>query len=428
MSAYNHTSDTVSLAGLAKEIYPVNEIKDMEQKVTAFKKEVKEETELTFSPAQDGSFIFPIKAYGAHGQRMINQKETLPYGKPSNVVQGRSFIKEYAGVIEFTKRELTLAKKGAQAFADVKTFEMESLIENAHKYFNRQMANGNGLGTMTLVLGNQAAAQTVIEVDDATPFQIGMVLDMFNAAGTVKQADSVIVQDIDILSTPMSITLTEGLVIQVDDNGIICLAGVRDNMSADGKEMIGIPLAIDDGTLATSFQGIVRSGVGEVPNYRGISVDALGAPLSVGLIAQLMTRAFRIGGIQFDQLSDVYWLISPEQWRAYASEAIPQIRFSPTDPLDLAKGYGGGAAYEMAGKRVVMDTDVARDRAYLIKKDAVKMAVAAPLDWEDELGGTTLKWLSGTPQGIMVLYALMQFFVSDVRSLAGITNLSAVPI
>src|SRR5689334_16506842 len=121
---YNTVSDTQSLAGLAKELYPISEIKDMEQRVTAFRKEVKDDSELNFSAKNDGSFIFPVKASGAHGQKMINQKEALPHGKPSSVVQGTAFVKEYAGVIEFTKRELELAKKNAGSFAEAKTFEM----------------------------------------------------------------------------------------------------------------------------------------------------------------------------------------------------------------------------------------------------------------------------------------------------------------
>lgn len=427
MSAYNSVSDTVALEGLAKEIYPIEEIKKIEQLVTAFKQEVEETKSLQFSPKNDGSFIFTVKGQGAHGQKMINQREALPRGKPSAFTQGEAVIKEYAGVIEFTKRELELAKKNAATFADAKTSEMESLIENAHKYVNRQIANGNGQGTMTLVQGAQAIGQTVIEVDDATPFQIGMVLDQFDSAGTTKENENIIVEDIDILSSPNTITLTEAIPVAASDNGILCLAGVRDNASADGKEMIGLPLVIDDGTLASSFQGIIRTGAGEVPNYRGISLAAGGGALSVALIAQLMTRAHRIGGVQFDQMSDCYWLLSPEQWRSYAAQAIPQIHFTSDEPLDLAKGYGK-PKYEIAGKRAVLDTDVSRTSAYLIRKNAIKMAVATEMDWESDLGGTSLKWLSGYPQGIMLLYALMQFFSESPREVAGITGLASVAI
>jgi hypothetical protein len=382
---------------------------------------------LKFSAKNDGTFIFPVKVQGPHGQKMINQREQLPFGKPSSVVQGTAVVKEYAGVIEFTKRELELAKKNAASFADAKTFEMEGLIENAHKYFNRQIANGDGTGTMTLIEGVQAIGQTVIEVDDATPFQIGMVLDFYNAAGTSKTNASVIVEDIDILSTQNTITLSEAITVATEDNGVICLAGVKDNAATDGKEMMGLPLVIDDGTLAASFQGIVRSGAGEVANYRGISLDAAGAPLSVALISQLMSRAFRIGGVQFNQIKDCYWLLSPEQWRTYAAQSISQILFSPTDKPDIAGVYGQ-SEYQIAGKRAVLDTDVSRTKAYIIKKDAIKMAVATPLDWESDLGGTSLKWLSGYPQGIMLLYALQQFFSESPREVAGITGLATVAI
>lgn len=416
------SSNTTTLAGLAKEIYPISEIKALEQLVTNFKKEVEDDTELEFSAKDGGTFVFPVKAYGPHGQKMMNEREAIPGATPSNVAQGEAKVKEYVGVLQFTKRELELASKNPQSFAAAKTFEMEGLIENAHKYFNRQIANGNGLGTITLVEGAQVA-QTTIEVDDATPFQIGMVIDFFDSAGTVKQAGQITVMDIDILSTQNTIEVD--IAVDCDDNAIICIAGVRDNMAADGKEMIGLPSVTDDGTLAASFQGIVRVGAGEVPNYRGIELDASNGPLSVALINQLMTRAFRIGGVDFVNLSDVYWLISPEQWRTYASLSIPQIRFLPTDSPDMNKSFG---QYEIMGKRVVVDTDVSRTRAYILRKRAFKMGVATALDWEEDLGGTSLKWLSGFTQGIMMLYALQQAFSQSPREAAAITDLATVPI
>lgn len=427
MPTYNTVSDTVSLEGIAKELYPIDEIKKLEQINTNFKKEVEDDTSLKFSPRNDGTFIFAVKASGPHGQKMINQREALPYGKPSNVVQGTASIKEYAGVIEFTKRELELAKKNAATFADAKTFEMEGLIENAHKYFNRQIAAGDGSGTMTLLAATEAVGQTTLSVDDATPFQIGMVIDQFNAAGTTKQNASLVITDIDILSATNTITVDTALTVEGEDNGIICLAGVRDNAASDGKEMIGMPLVTDDGTLAATFQGIIRTGAGETPNYRGISLDANSAPLSHELISQLMSRSQRIGGVDFAKMKDVYWLLSPEQWRSYAASSISQIRFAPNDAMDIAKGYGD-PIYEIAGKRAVLDTDVSRTSAYIIKKDAVKMAVATPLDWESDLGGTSLKWLSGYPQGIMLLYALQQFFSESPRECARIYDLGAVSI
>lgn len=427
MSTYQNVSTTTALEGAAKEIYPIEAIKELEQRDTSFLKEVDETSELEFSPVEEGSFNFAVMASSAHGQKMINQQEALPRGKPSNVVQGKAFVKEYAGVIEFTKRGLELGKKNPAVYADFKTIEMESLITNAGKYFNRQIANGTGVGTMTLIQGAQAIGQTVIEVDDATPFQIGMVLDFWDSAGTTKQNDQLVVEDIDIFSSPNTITLTEALPVASDDNGIICIAGARDNASTDGKEFSGMPLVTDDGTLKTTFQNIIRTGAGETPNYRGISLDASGAPLNENLISQIFTRSKRVASTNFSKISDCYWLISPEQLRAYMARAIPQIHFAPKDKMDLAGSYGEPEQF-IAGKRVVEDDDVDRNSAYIIRKTAVKMAVARALDWESDLGGTSLKWLSGYPQGIMLLYALQQFFSESPREAARIYNLASVSI
>lgn len=417
-------SNTVTLAGLAKEIFPISEIKAMEQVNTTLYKEIPEKRNLDYSAKDGGSFTFPVKAFGPHGQKMMNEQEALAKGKSSNVVQGKSFVKEYAGVLQFTKRELELAKGDVQSFANAKTFEMENLIINAHKYFNRQVANGDGHGTMTLVTGGQTvAAGNPINVDDATMFQIGQVIDIFDAAGTVKAVDQATVTDIDILSTQNTITLDIDVVVA--DNGIICISGVRDNASTDGKEMIGLPLVVDDGTLQASFQNIPRTGVGAVYNYRGITLDASSAPISVSLINQLTTRAYRISGVDFVTSNDAYFLFSPEQWRAYSSLATPQIRFMPSDAPDLNKQF---TQYECMGKRVVLDTDVSRTRVYLMKKSAVSMAIPTALDWESDLGGTTLKWLSGTTQGVMVLYSLLQMFSQAPRDAAAITSLATVEI
>lgn len=414
-------SSTTTLSGLAKELYPLSEIKDMEQRVTAYKMEVDEAEGLEFSAASGGTFKFPVKASGPHGQKMMNEQEALPTARTSNVVQGTAAVKEYAGVLQFTKRELELAKGDAKSFANAKTFEMEGLIEQAHKYFNRQMVAGTGVGTMTLVQGTQTA-QTQIEVDDASPFMIGQVLDIWNSAGTAKQASSIVVTDIDLLSSPNSITVDT--TTTCDDNGIITLAGLRDNMATDGKEMFGLSMATDDGTDAATFQGITRTGAGEVPNYRGIEFS-VGGPISVEAINRLCTRSLRMAGTDFVKSNDCYFLFSPEQWRSYASLAVPQVRFQPTDSADFNKPY---TQYECMGKRVVIDTDLERTRVYLIKKSAAKLAVAAPLDWEEDLGGTSLKWLSGYAQGIMLLYALMQHFFPAPRDMAALVGLTSVDI
>ena len=420
------SSNTETLAGLAREVYPVSEIQKLEQLLATFLSEIEEGEGLDFSPTEGGSFKFPVKAYGPHGQKMMNEQEALPTARASNVVQGRSFVKEYVGILQFTKRELELARSAPQAFANAKTFEMEGLIENAVKYENRQVANGDGSGLITLVNGAQIAGETDIEVDDATPFQIGMVIDIWDAAGTSKTMDSVVITDINILSSPNVITIDTAVPVGgVADNSQIYLASVHDNASTDGKEMIGLPLVTDDGTLSASFQDIVRTGVGEVPNYRGITLDALSSPISVALINQLMTRALRVGGTDFTKRKDVYHLVSPEQWRAYASLAVPLTRFMVSDSPDGNKQFG---EFECMGKRVVLDTDVSRTRWTVLTKKAVNMATAAQLDWESDLGGTSLKWLSGYTQGVMILYGLKQMFSQNPREAAAITNLQAVSI
>lgn len=410
---------TSTLSGIAKELYPDSEIKKLEQLHTAFKKEVEEDTKLNYSSASNGTFKFAVKAYGPHGQKMMNESEALPTARAGNFVQGTSSLKEYAGVLQFTKREMALAQGDPESFADAKTLEMECLIENAQKYFNRQMANGIGTGQITLVNGAQVA-DTTIEVDDATSFQIGMVIDIFDAAGTVKQADGIVVTNVDFLSATNTITVDTATTC--DDNGIIVIAGVKDNAATDGKEMIGLPLCIDDGTLAAAFQGITRS---TTPNYKGITLNAAAAPISVSLINQLMTRAYRIGQVDFFKDNSSYFLMSPEQWRAYTALSIPQVQFMPSDSPDGNKPI---SQFSIAGKRVVIDTDVDRTRVYLIKKDAIKLAVAEKLDWEDELGGTDVKWLSGTTQAVLVLYGLQQMYCVNPRELAGLTNLATVSI
>lgn len=420
------SSNTETLAGIAKEIYPVEEIAAMEQTMTTFWKEIPEGKGLEYSPLDGGKFKFPVKASGPHGQKMMNEREGLPNPRSSRVVQGESYIKEYAGVLQFTKRELELAKKSPQAFATAKTFEMANLIENAYKYFNRQVANGNGTGVITTVT---VAGSGVPEltVADATPFQINMVCDIFNAAGT-KIFSEVVVEDIDYLTDPDAhvVTFDQDITSAVDVDSKIYIAGVNDNAATDGKEMIGLPLVYDDGSEYAEFQGIVRSGANEVPNYRGITVDADGAPLSPQLINQLMTRAKRIGGVDFEGSSDAYWLFSPEQWRVYASLAIPLVRYMPSDSPDQNKMI---SQKECAGKRVVEDTDVSRNAITIIKKStALEKAMPVPLDWESDLGGTSLKWLSGSLQGVMVLYALAQMFSRKPRDLAAVTNLETVAI
>jgi len=415
-------SDTVTLAGMAKEVYPISDIQKLEAISTDLLKELKTATDLDFSAVDGGSFKFAVKANGPHGQKMMNEKENLATATSSRVVQGKSYVKEYAGVLEFTKRELELAKKNdVKSFAAAKTFEMGGLIENAHKYFNRQAANGDGFGHITLVNGALTGLTTSVVVDDATPFQIGMVIDIWDAAGTTKQTAAATVMDIEFIASQ---TIVLDVSPTCDNDAIICIAGVMDNAAADGKEMIGLPLVFDDGSTAATFQGIVRTGALEVPNYRGVSL-AVNAPISVDAVNKGFSRAKRITDIDFEKRSDAFWCMSSEQWRSYCSLSVAQVQFSPTDSPDL---NNRNATRMLCGKRVVLDNDVSRTSMYLLTPDVMERAIATPLDWESDLGGTSLKWLSGTNMGVMVLYSLQQNFSRNPRAGFELSDITAVNI
>lgn len=423
--------DTTTFEGYAKELYPIKDIMDMEQRLTGLLNKVDRDPSLEFSMVNTsagvgGTFKFPVYASTPHGQKMINEREAIPQSTASNVIQGVGTLKEYVGVLDFTKRALALGKSDKAAFANVKIAEAEQLIENAHKYFNRQMATGTGVGTITLVSGVQSgvAAGTMFNVDDASHFQIGQVLDFWSSSGATKQLADAVVTDIDFLSATNQIALDVALTC--DDNAIICLAGVRDNMSTDGKEFTSIEMCVDDGSDSAVFQGITRTGAGEVPNYRGIVKSAGGAALSLSMINQLIARSMRVGGIKFEQLKDVYWCISPEQWTAYVALTQAQYRYGPSDSPDGNKQYANGP--QILGKEVVVDTDVSRSSLYIIKKDAIGRAVQTELGFDKELGGSEMKWLSGYPMGVQILYSLQNMFCRNPHGMAAIEGLATVTV
>lgn len=213
-----------------------------------------------------------------------------------------------------------------------------------------------------------------------THFKVGMFVDAFNGAG-VKQIDSIEIDDIDIAAE----TITLASAQSCDDNSWIYRENTNDSAPAVGKELAGKPLIADDGTLQANFEDIPRTGAGQVPNWRGLTMTLTGQNVSNDL---LQRAVFRMKTLSGTKVKKVY--SNTQQFRRYLDLTIPAVRFKKGESYDT--GYEEVPTWN--GMEWVIDTDCGFGDIYLEDDGWCTKYEVRGLR-ADDTDGKIIKWDSG---------------------------------
>ena len=366
--------DSTTIAGLLKRVYKDGDVENIQNQETETWKKLKKSPK---KPAGDG-FYGPATLEGnQRGQGSQNELEALRTPASQVPQQYKISPKVFSHIIRFSGLSADIAKGNEESFADNITYQYEEGMKDSAKELNAQLFR-DGSGKVAQVNGAVSASASVT-FDNGVPthFKRGMYVDMINGSA-VKQIDSIEVTDVDISAG----TITLASAQTCDDDSWIYRENTADNAPTDGKEIAGLPLVTDDGTLLTTYQNISRS---TYPQYDGITIDASSVNISNDLLNRTKARMKVLGGKSPKKICS-----NTSQMRKYLDIVTPTIRHETDETLDSQKV----PVPTWNGMEWICDTDCGFGDVYMWDPSHVLKFELRPLKLDDS-DGKTVKWDSG---------------------------------
>ncbi len=396
--------DSGTISGILKRVYSPEAIQDQQNRLYITW------PKLDTAPGRPtglGFFGSVLLAGNQEGLGSQNELESLRNSGQQRPEQYVIRPKILTDTVQFSGLSLEIAKGNEEAFANNLTFQTDEALRDSFKELNGQVFR-DGQGTLTLVNGAVVASATVV-LDSVQYIKQFMKLDIFDAAtNTIKQADSVQVIDINVTTN----TITLSVAVTVDDNAFVFRENVHDGAPTDGKELGGLDLAVDDGTVSATYEGIARTGSGSFPNWRGTIVNAGAVNLTNDLLQRTIMRMKVAGAPDPDFL-----IAHPQQTRKYLDIVTPLKRFDKTQTLD--SGY---TSLEWNGRPWMEDTDCPFDVVYFLNRTYFRKYEVHSLKLDDQ-SGSTLKWNPGFDSFIAYLKYYGNLGSQRPNALARLENL-----
>ena len=224
------------------------------------------------------------------GGGAINESETLRTAGNEDVQQFVISPKINEWTITISGLARAVSEGDEASFATGLVRQFDEALENMLKDLNRQCyGSGNGkLATITV-----ANTGTVQAFDTVQYLKPGMVCDTYT--GTTRVANSVTISSVDRANNQA--TFDSSFAGAVNDQ--LVREETRVSAASDGKEIAGTTLVIDDGTVATSFQGLSRT---SYPILKGNLIDAGSVNLSNDLLQRAADEVSIVGDGRIDMI------------------------------------------------------------------------------------------------------------------------------
>jgi len=226
------------------------------------------------------------------------------------------------------------------------------------------------------------AGNTDIVVDNGilTHFRRGMFLDFY--FGGSKQVAGAELADVDIPTS--TVILKNPLPAGVSDNADIYRESVNDSPPADGKELLGLPIVTDDGSLSTTYLGIDRT---TTFGWDGVTLNAAGVNLSNDLLQRSISRNKILNGGKTPNKI----VSNTQQMRKYLDILTPLKRFDSKGKMDS----GDVEVPTWNGKEWIEDTDCGFSEVYGINTEYISKFELRGLHWDSLGNGDVIKWDNG---------------------------------
>lgn len=306
---------TTTLGGLIKRVYGKGIVQQQNKAAFLYKMLPKS----IYKPKGVGFYPAVSVAGNQQGGGAINESEALRTAGNEDVQQFVITPKVNEWTVQITGLARAVSEGDEASFATGLIRQLDEALENLLKDVNRQsFGRGNGL----LATVSTTSTGTTHTFDTVQYLKPAMVIDAYT--GTTRSVDSATISSVDRANNQA--TFSASITLTADDQ--IVREETRVSAASDGKEMAGTTLIIDDGTVATTFQGLSRS------TYTILRGNVIAAG-SVNLTNDLLQRAADEVSIVGDGRIDM--LISRHgQRRKYLDLTTPDKRFLD-DKLD--RGY-----------------------------------------------------------------------------------------
>jgi hypothetical protein len=347
--------------------------------------------------------------------------------------------------IELSGPAIETAKGNVAAFVDSLSDEMDDHYQSVIVQLNR-MAWGDGFG----LLGTSSAAATpstsatwTVTFDNDTGvryFQPGMLVDVFNAAGT-SAITTCCGQRVSSI-TPSTKTVTfaasgqtylashpNSTIAAYTNDATQLAAGVifvamgsrlpTHAASDTPYEMMGLNGIFDDGTLLSSFEGIT---VASYPMWAGsiIANSGVNRPVTLDLMLQACDLAQTLSGKRPTRI-----LMGLGQRRQYANLLMPDVRFMPGQ---LKGGYEVLTFSAGDGNIEILVDPVAQANSMWFHKEGDIMKYELlPLGFGTvgtRPGGSPLNWVQGYDLWSTFLRIYTNLGVEQRNDLVKLTDLT----
>lgn len=267
------------------------------------------------------------------------------------------------------------------AFANIMSYEMEQGMIDLKNDVNRQMF-WDGSADLGLVAANVVASNVVTANGRVTNepgnkyLDVGMVIDIVNAAGTAILASGL---TINAMSGTTTVTMTLSAPVTCSANDVIVRSGSFNN------EVQGLLTSLDGGT--STIYSVDRSAY---QVYQGNAISGSGGQLTLNLMQQAMNEARRRGD---GKISTVITDFDSE--RFYNKLLVADRRYvSSTATGDGSFIQKGKSYLEFGGCPVVPDKDCPNAYMFFLDPTTWKKYVLSELEWADESGSQMIAQVS----------------------------------
>lgn len=238
----------------------------------------------------------PLAMSGNESGGAYNESEQYQQVQSELPVRGSITAKYTRWQFAITGTAIDLSASNVQAFVDGLQVQMKGALGRMFSDLNRQTF-GTGTGVYTTVAANALAGATTITVSSIYPFRRNQIIEFWTAFGGTLTSGGHTVTGVDFVNN--QITITPGLVANVNSGYAATKQGLFTAAPTDGKEIGGYARMVDTTTVSTSYLGINASTNTE---WQANVIDAGAAPVSQDVLQRLYNRICVVGGIKPDYL------------------------------------------------------------------------------------------------------------------------------
>lgn len=309
---------------------------------------------------------------------------SLPAKNYTRLETSDVYSKSNYGRVEVSGQVMKASRDNKGAAMKALEVEMQAVTSGMRNDINRQLACGNGVGTLALDNGGSQTTtwtlDSLLGIGFTTPssasheaaptkyFIAGMKVDV----GDATTQSTIDVDSASVTSVDSATQITGTTITGADDNGYF----MREDAYA--AEMMGLRGIVDDGGHLDTFQTIQRTGTGN-SYWKSSVVDKGSAASPETLQESFMQDAFTLSEKNGGKVGLIFTTFGLRD--SYASILQSDKRFVNTTELK-----GGFKAIDFNGTPVVPDKDCTPYNMYFLDKSTITLFEQSPISWADEDG------------------------------------------